>query len=73
MPWDSDRKRYVFAMWLLFLTFFLDNTVRYMTDDKEKCFAERQNAENAFAATPTKLEIMLWFFKKLLLYHASLA
>ncbi len=55
------------------MTFFLDGTVRYMTDDEEKCLAEGRNAENTFAATPTKLEIMLRFYKELLLYCASLA
>ncbi len=44
-----------------------------MTDDEEKCLAERRNVENTFVATSTKLEIMLCFFKKLLLYRASLA
>lgn len=57
----------------LFFIFFLDGTVRYMTDDEEKCLAEGKNAENTFAAIPTKLEIMLRFYKEVPLYRASLA
>ncbi len=44
-----------------------------MTDDEEKCLAKGQNAENTFAATLTKLEIMLQLFKELLLYRAFFA
>ncbi len=55
------------------LFYFLDDTVRYMTDDEEQCLAEGKNAENTFAAIPTKLKVMLRFYKEVPLYHALLA
>ncbi len=44
-----------------------------MTNNEEKCLAKGQNAKNTFAATPTKYEIILQFFKELPLYRAFLA